>query len=246
MAVKLLIIDDENKTRNLLSNLLESLQLNIEISTAGEDVKSGIKAVQNFSPDIVLLDVQMPDGTGFDFLDLIPDRNFAVIFVTAHQEYAIQAIKAKAMDYILKPVDIDELSQALSNAAKSKGLTLTPKVVEKNGETKVNNGKVILRTHDSIFMVQLNELVRCEADGNYTTFYLENGKKITTSKTLKEYKDILNQKGFYKCHRSHIINLSFFDRFEKNNGGFIILRGNHEVPLARSCKEEFFQLLEEF
>ena len=246
MAVKVLLVDDENKTRNLLVNMLNSLGYELEISTDGCDVKSGLKAVQHFNPDIVLLDIQMPDGTGFDFLELIPKRDFAVIFVTAHQEYAIKAIKAKALDYILKPIDIDELKKALNTAAEEKGLELKSDQSEKNGETKVTNGKLILRTHDSIFMVQLEELIRCEADGNYTTFYLSNGKKITTSKTLKEYNDLLNQKTFYKCHRSHVINLSFFNRYEKNNGGVIILKEGHEVPLARSCKEDFFKLLERY
>jgi two-component system LytT family response regulator len=246
MAIKILIIDDENKTRSLLANMLNSLGYELTISTDGHDVKSGLKALQNFAPDIVLLDIQMPDGTGFDFLELTPENDFGVIFITAHQEYAIKAIKAKALDYILKPVDIEELKIALIRAVEEKGLSLMTESDENNGETKVNNGKLILRTHDSIFMVQLDELVRCEADGNYTTFYLSNGKKITTSKTLKEYNDLLNQKSFYKCHRSHLINLSFFDRYEKNNGGFIILKEGHEVPLARSCKEEFFQLLERY
>jgi two-component system LytT family response regulator len=246
MEMKVLIIDDENRTRKLLSNMLESLDFDLLISTGGEDVKSGLKAIQQFSPDIVLLDVQMPDGTGFDLLDLVPDRQFTVIFVTAHQEFAIKAIKTKAFDYILKPVDIEELKATIIRVAKEKDLSLSKSETDKNGEIKVNNDKIILRTHDSIFLVQLDELVRCEADGNYTTFYLSDGKKITTSKTLKEYNDLLNQKSFYKCHRSHFINFNFFDRYEKNNGGFIILKGDHEVPLARSCKEDFFQLLERF
>lgn len=246
METKVLIIDDENKTRKLLANMLNSLEYDLAICTDGHDVKSGLKAVQTFSPDIVFLDIQMPDGTGFEFLELVPNRDFAVIFVTAHEKYAIQAIKAKALDYILKPVDINELTLALTNATKEKNLVLKTTESSKNGETKVNNGKLILRTHDSIFMVQLDELVRCEADGNYTTFYLSDGKKITTSKTLKEYNDVLNQKAFHKCHRSHIINLTFFERFEKNNGGVIILKGNHEVPLARSCKEAFFTILENY
>lgn len=246
MAMKILVIDDENKTRKLLEKMLDSLNLDLTLSIEGHDVKSGLKAIQTFSPDILLLDIQMPDGTGFDLLELVPNRDFSVIFITAHQEFAIKAIKAQAFDYILKPIDIEELKLAITRVAAEKGLSILKENNDRNVETKVNNGKIILRTHDSVFMVQLEELLRCEADGNYTTFYLSDGKKITTSKTLKEYNDLLNQKSFYKCHRSHFINLTFFDRYEKNNGGQIILKGGHEVPLARSCKEEFFQLLERF
>lgn len=239
MSLKVLIVDDEEHTRSLLKNIIVDLDLTLDVYTDGHNLKSGLKAVQTVDPDIVILDVQMPDGTGFDFLELVPDRKFELLFITAHQEYAIRAIKTAALDYILKPVDQDELDKALKSAIQK---------CKESPRREINQpfegDKIILKTQESVYMVQYDSLVRCESYKNYTTFFLENGLKITVSKTLKEYSQLLNNSSFFKCHRSHIINWNYFESFKKQNGGLIKMKNGDEVPLARSCKEEFFDTLE--
>lgn len=239
MNLKALIVDDEEHTRSLLKNIIVELELSLDVYTEGHNLKTGLKAVQTIDPDIVILDVQMPDGTGFDFLELVPERKFELLFITAHQEYAIRAIKTAALDYILKPVDQDELEKALKNAIQK--CKENPK---KESSQPFEGDKIIIKTQESVYMVQLDSLVRCESYKNYTTFYLENGKRITVSKTLKEYSQLLNNPSFFRSHRSHIINWNYFESFEKQNGGLIKMKNGDDVPLARSCKEEFFNTLE--
>ena len=241
MSLKTLIIDDEEHIRKLLKNIIHNLDLDLTVYEDGHDLKSGLKATQNIHPDIVILDVQMPDGTGFDYLELTPDNDFEVIFVTAHQEYAIRAIKAAANDYILKPIDEEELKKALLRAIEKCKLKKKDKKAEK---LSFEGEKIILKTQDSVFMVQLEDLIRCESYKNYTTFYLNSGKKITVSKTIKHYENLLEKNIFFKCHRSHIFNWNYFECFEKNNGGLIKLSNGEDIPLARSCKDAFFETLE--
>ena len=238
MNQTILIIDDENKTRSLLVNMVKEVDPSLTVFEA-HNLKSGLKQVQDVQPNIVLLDINLPDGTGFDLLELIENRTFSLIFITAHENHAIKAIKEEAVDYLLKPVDLDELSVALDRA-KSKFIQKSEK---NNGEK--NKETLLLKTTEAVFLVNLKDIVRCESSRNYTTFYLEDGRKILTSKTLKDY-DILDYEPmFFRCHRSHVINLAFFDRYERANGGFAIMKDKSEVPISRSNKELFFMKLEE-
>lgn len=241
MSLNLLIIDDESKTRSLLHKMIDSLQLDLTIYSNADSIKSGLKAIKNINPDIVLLDIQMADGSGFDLLDAAEPKNFEVIFITAYEQYAIRAVKSIALDYILKPVDVDELEKAL--------LSAIAKIEEKQTDYPFNgnhnaNKKLVLKTHDAVFLIDIEEVVRCEADKNYTTFYLKDGRNIVTSKTLKEYDMLDASMSFFRCHRSHLINLNYFDRYKRVDGGYIVMKDNSEVPLARSAKEHFFKLLE--
>lgn len=243
MPLKLLIIDDESKTRSLLHKMIDGLDLNLHIYSNADSIKSGLKSIKNINPDIVLLDIQMPDGSGFDLLEEVEPKNFEVIFITAHEQYAIRAVKSVALDYILKPVDLEELENALFKAI--------AKIKERNvehyniGNGAINtNKKLVLKTQDAVFLIDIEEVMRCEADRNYTTFHLKDGRNIVTSKTLKEYVMLDASTNFFRCHRSHLINLNFFDRYKRVDGGYIIMKDNSEVPLARSAKEHFFKLLE--
>ena len=246
MAYKVLIIDDESRTRSLLSTMLSRLEEPLQIHQDAESVASGIKAINDINPDILLLDIQLPDGTGFDILEQIGERDFCVIFVTAHEEFAISAIKNSAIDYILKPVDKNELATAISRAVKSLEQT-----VDQNGkyETLIHNihqdrKKIVLRTVESLYIVEVDSIIRCNSENNYTTFYLDDGRKIVTSRTMKEYEEVLSDTHFMRCHRSHIINFNFVSRFDKNDGGKIILKNDDEIPLSRKFREPFFELLE--
>ncbi len=243
---KVLIIDDENRTRSLIAKMIDSFGLDVEAIPEGENVQSGIKAIEKHQPDIVFLDIQMPDGTGFDVIRSVENKNFEVIFITAHEEFAIKAIKFSALDYLLKPVDAAELRAALEKALQ---------VVENAGDhgqfealntniQKSEKRRLVLKTQESVHVVDLEEIIRCEADRNYTSFFLRDNKKILVSKTLKEYETLLAGHNFLRVQQSHLININFVDRYDKKNGGAVVMKDGSEVPLSPAKRDIFFKRLE--
>lgn len=247
MTRKVLIIDDEKPTREFIRKMLESFDLNLDIYTDGENVQSGIDAIERIHPDIVLLDIQMPDGNGFDVLKSVSNKSFEIIFITAFQEFAVQAIKFSALDYILKPIDAEELRNAVSNALQM--------MSHKKDENQFNalqhniqphmKRKLVLKTQESIFVVEIDDIVHCEADKNYTFFYLNDGKKILVSKTLKDYDTLLSGLQFFRVHQSHLINLNCVERYDKHDGGSVILKDGTAIPLSPAKKEQFFKSLDQ-
>ncbi len=244
--MKVVIIDDEKRTREMIAKMIDSFDLGIECFPIGENVQSGIQAIEEVQPDLVLLDIQMPDGTGFDLLNSIDSRNFEVIFVTAFEEYALKAIKFSALDYVLKPIDSEELQRAITKATE----TIERKVDSKQLETlnynihNPNRKKLVLKTHECVHVVDLENVVRCEADRNYTSFFLNDDKKILVSKTLKEYETLLSANQFFRVQQSHLINLNYVERFDKKNGGSVVMKDGSEVPLSPAKKDLFFKVLE--
>lgn len=243
---KALIIDDEQRTRELIAKMITSFDLGIDAIPMGESVQTGIAAIQAIQPDLVFLDIQMPDGTGFDLLKAIPNKNFEVIFITAHEEFAIKAIKFSALDYILKPVDADELRSAIERAL----ATLNDTKAEPQFEALQHNiqpnqkRRLVLKTQESVHVVELEQIIRCEADRNYTSFFLKNGKKILVSRTLKDYETLLTGYNFLRVQQSHLVNLDYVDRYDKGNGGAVVMKDGSEVPLSPAKRDVFFQILE--
>jgi len=243
---KILIIDDENRTRQLIAKMIESFGLDVETIPEGENVQSGIEAIKKHNPDIVFLDIQMPDGTGFDVLDAIPNKTFEVIFITAHEEFAIKAIKFSALDYLLKPVDATELKTALEKAL----ITLNKRpessqfdALQKNIQPSEKR-RLVLKTQESVHVVELDQIIRCEADRNYTSFFLLDNKRILVSKTLKEYETLLSAHNFLRIQQSHLVNIDYVDRYDKKNGGAVVMKDGSEVPLSPAKRDLFFKRLE--
>ena len=244
---KVLIIDDENRTRALIAKMIDSFSLDVETIAEGENVQSGIKAIEKHDPDIVFLDIQMPDGTGFDVIRSIENKSFEVIFITAHEEFAIKAIKFSALDYLLKPVDAVELKAALEKAIVTvDGNTRDSKQYEALSSNIQTNEKrrLVLKTQESVHVVELEQIIRCEADRNYTSFFLLDNKKILVSKTLKEYETLLATHNFLRVQQSHLINIDYVDRYDKKNGGAVVMKDGSEVPLSPAKREVFFKRLE--
>jgi len=247
MTRKVLIIDDENPTREFIRKMLETFDKNLEIYTDGANVQSGIEAIERIKPDIVLLDIQMPDGNGFDVLKSVAHKQFEIIFITAFQEFAVQAIKFSALDYILKPIDAEELRNAVTNALQ----LLSHKKDDHQLQALQHNiqphlkRKLVLKTQESIFIVEIDDIVHCEADKNYTFFYLNDGKKIIVSKTLKDYDTLLSGLQFFRVHQSHLINLNCVERYDKHDGGSVILKDGTAIPLSPAKKEQFFKSLDQ-
>jgi two-component system LytT family response regulator len=243
---KVLIIDDEKRTRDLIAKMIETFGFDLTVISEGETMDTAIQAIQNHQPDILFIDIQMPDGTGFDVLKQVEDISFEVIFITAHEEFAIQAIKFSALDYLLKPVDPLELKEAVEKAIKAVNIKKIDSQIDalQNNILPHQKKRLVLKTHESVFIVELHDIIRCEADKNYTSFFINGGKKIIVSKTLKDYETLLVGHNFMRIQQSHLINIDFIERYDKANGGFVIMKDGSEVPLSSAKREAFFNILE--
>ncbi len=242
--ISIVVIDDEPRARETIINLLKISPVELTLAGEADSVQSGYETINLTSPDLVLLDIDMPDGTGFDLLKMFEQIGFRVIFITAHNEYAIRAFKYSAIDYILKPITAGELFRALE---KAEAEISREETVLKLGALLKNLEKlkkIVLKTAESIHIVNVSEIIRCEADVNYTTFYLSDGKKLLVSKPLKEYDRLLAPAGFFRTHQSHLVNLDHMLRYEKTEGGYLVMDDNSTVPVSTRKKEELFRLFE--
>ena len=246
--MKIIIIDDEARTRKSIADILKFSQQDINIVAEAEDVATGVAAIIEHKPDLVLLDINMPDGTGFDLLKKLSDIHFKIIFITAYEEYAVKAFEFSAIDYILKPVDPKKLFDAIGKAhqlVEQENISLKLNALFANLENSSStNKKLVLKTAENIYIINTNDVIRCESDAGYTQFYLIDGKKILVSRNLKEYEEMLDGYGFYRIHQSHFINLKYIDHYSKTEGGAVVMKDNSELPVARRKKESFLKLLE--
>jgi two-component system, LytTR family, response regulator len=241
------IVDDEANIRQNLKHQLKLIDLPINILGEADNVAKGLALLHEHEPDIVFLDVEMPDGKGFDILRQMPDLQAKVIFITAHNHYAVEAFKFSALDYLLKPLDSEELEKALRKAFQSiekESYQLKINAFLNNMEdVSTKYKKIVLKNSDSIFAVNISEIIRLEASNNYTTFYTETNPPIIVSKTLKDYEDLLSQYGFYRIHQSHLINLNFFSRYDKKDGGMVIMKDKTILPISLKKKDQLFTYL---
>lgn len=242
--LRTIIIDDEAHMRQSLEKLVKDHCPNIKLIAKADGVETGHDAIKKHQPDLVFLDIKMNDGTGFDLLKRLEPIDFKVIFITAYDEYAIRAIKFSALDYLLKPVGPGELKEAVERAKKVvlKELNTQLSILEDDLQSE-GRKKIILKTFDSIHLVKVSEIIYCKSDNNYTEFYLLDQNKIVVSQTLKEYEEILSDFGFFRVHQSYLINLIHILRFDKAEGGSIVLTNNHKAPVASRKKDQLLELL---
>jgi two-component system LytT family response regulator len=246
-VIRTIIIDDEAHIRESLAEMLKIDCPSIRVVAQADGVKTGVEIIQKHHPDLVLLDIRMKDGTGFDLLEQFENIDFKIIFVTAYDEYAIKAIKFSALDYLLKPVDPDDLKTAVNKANDITQKELTTKLDTLSNNLKTNDQnkkKIILKTLDNIYLVGVRDIIHIEGDGRYSTIYLESGDNVTVSVTLKYYQEILEEYGFFRAHKSHLINLDHIYRFEKADGGFVVLTNHEKIPVASRKKDELIELFE--
>jgi len=235
--LKAVIIDDEKNGRNTLIGLLENYCPEVEIIGEANNVKTGIEAIKKWQPDVVFLDIEMPDGTGFDLLSQIDSIDFEVVFVTAYDNYAIKAFQCSAVDYLLKPIDNKLLISSVQKLKKTSNVKgLDEKIDTLLGNTKRLN-KLVVPTTEGIHIVKIENIIRCSADDYYTVFHLKDNVKITVSKTLKEYSEILENLSFFRTHQSHLINLEYVDRFVNADGGYIVMQNGDQVVVSRRRKK---------
>ncbi|HRF99612.1 MAG: LytTR family DNA-binding domain-containing protein [Bacteroidia bacterium] len=244
--IKAVIIDDEINNQELISNLLKSYAENVQVVGLANSVDSAYKAINEHHPDLIFLDIQMPDGTGFDLLKKFEKINFKIIFVTAHQEFAIEAFKYSALDYLLKPLSPANLLAAVKKAEETMGedeLNTKLKILLNNiAEPIKNKKKIVLKTMERIYSVDLDDIIRFESDGGYTKVYLTDGKRIMVSKTMKEFDDLLLDAGFLRVHHSHLINMNHLFCFEKTEG-HVVMKDDSVVPVSNRKKDQLLELL---
>ena len=238
--IKTVIIDDEPEGRNAVANILTRYCDGIEIIGEADTVASGIKLIQSVQPQLVFLDIQMPDGSGFKVLENCTDFTFHVVFVTAYHQYAIKAFQFSAIDYLLKPVNPEQLIHAVEKVKNfTPSLSQAPDRIATllNNKNKLN--KLALPTLNGYRFIKIDNIIRCEASSNYTIFYLNSGKSIMVTRTLKEYEQILDEKKFMRVHQSHLINLEYVSSYLKGEGGTAIMNDGAEVEISRRKKEQF-------
>lgn len=241
-----LLIDDEKHCRDVLTLLLKRYCPHVQILANCASGAEGQTAIETLHPDLVFLDIEMPGMSGFDMLEACRYSKFRVIFTTAFNEYAIKAIKHNALDYILKPVDKDELIRAVSKAEQELASQAPPRVDQLLTylQTQRAGDRIALPTMEGLQIIHSEEIYYCESDGGYTRFALKNGQIILISKTLKEVEEVLESKGFCRVHHSYLINLRYVQRYIRGDGGEVVMANNKTLPVSRNKKQEFLSLLE--
>lgn len=232
---RVIIIDDELIGVNALKVLIEKHTVEVRVVVTTTDPEKGILLIEDYKPDIVFLDVSMPKMNAFELLDKLKFRDFKLVFTTAHQEYAIQAIKNKAVDYLLKPIDIEELKNCIHKIINDSTDTKTHKIPSSN--------IIELSVKDGIIFIKPRDVIRLEASGSYTIFYLVNNIKHVASKNLKECEPLLDPTLFYRCHQSHIINLQQVVKMVSTDGLFAQMSDGSRPEIGRKNKETFLEKL---
>jgi len=246
--IRAIVVEDEPNNRDNLLELLKKYCPDVDVIATAHSGSSGIDAILKHQPDLVFLDVEMPDGNGFDVLEKTTSVKFEVVFTTAFDHYALQAFKFCALDYLLKPIDIAELIAAIDKVKK-----LPPEHSSRDqfealahnfNNVQLQSKKIALPTRDGLIFVALTEIIRCESDGPYTTFHLTNGS-VMVSKSIGEYQELLEGYNFYRVHQSHIINLNCVNKYIKGEGGNLIMADDTKIPVSRRKKEHFLSKMGE-
>ncbi len=245
MIYKAIVIDDEKRARTLLKGMIDELSLDVQVVELCEDLPDGVKAIRKHKPDLVFLDIEMPGHSGLELLDFFDEQeiNFSIIFTTAYNQYAIQAFKLSAIDYLLKPIAVNELEDTILRF-KQKKQDLSSFSMLKENLFQSTLSKIAISTVNAIKFIETNSILFMKADGAYTQIYLHDDTIITSSKSLKYYEDVLEHlPNFMRCHKSYLVNLNFVTDYIKSNGGYLILHSKFEVALSSEKSEELLRRL---
>jgi two-component system LytT family response regulator len=245
--IKTLIIEDEQKSREMLAAMVEKNCPELTIAGLAKNVSEGVEMIRDIKPDLVFLDISMPDGSGFDLLEKVEGNKFELIFATASDQHAIRAIKFSACDYLLKPIDVDELKAAVSKVVKKKNAMPNMEnlqfLIQHLKRADDNFQKITLPTGNAYEIVNVKDIIRCEADGSYTNFYLTDKRKLMISAGLKHYEELLPEKDFIRVHHHHLINMNHVVRFLKEDGGYAVMSDGSKIEISRRKKESFMEKL---
>lgn len=244
--IKTIIIEDEKQSRELLQLMLQKHADVIELVDSCDTPLKGLESITRNEPQLIFLDIQMPRMNGFEMLRKIENRNFEVIFTTAYEKYAINAIKISALDYLLKPIEEEDLANAIEkckkNIARKTSLDKIDVLLKNLTQHNALDRTLTLSAVDGIRFIKMKDIIRLEANGRYTKFFLMNKEVIVVSRTLGDFEETLSSNEFFRIHEAHIVNLLFIDRFHKGNN-YVLLSDKTELPLARRRKEDFLKII---
>jgi two-component system LytT family response regulator len=246
-TINAVIVEDEPKNIVLLKKMLDMYCPQVNICGNANTVETAVNLITAKKPDLVFLDIEISGGNAFQLLDILQPVKFSIIFVTAYDNYLLKAIKYAALDYLFKPVNIKELVAAVNKSAEKINAQNTSRQIEmllKSFSTPKNTATIALPTSFGFYIIPVQDIVRCEAKGNYTIFYMEDGKSHTASKTLKEFEDVLPPDIFFRAHHSHLININYVVKYHKGKGGIIEMKDKTEIPLASRRKNDFLSLFD--
>ncbi|MEO0899493.1 MAG: LytTR family DNA-binding domain-containing protein [Bacteroidota bacterium] len=245
--IRAIIIDDEEDARESLRLSIQKFCPDVDLVAICPDPREGLELIENLKPDLVFLDVQMPHMSGFDLLERIPSPGFKTIFVTAHDKYAIKAIRFSALDFLLKPVDIDELVSAVARIKESQQQQPPTNFYESvlhNVRNRLGQqGKLAIPTSEGMDFINIQDIIFCQADGSYTKLHLDGKRSMMISKNLKDFENILDSNFYCRVHHSYIINIGHVDKYIKGDGGYVIMSNGEHVDISRRKKEEFMRLI---
>lgn len=247
-VLRVIIIDDEKGSRELLKTIInKNINKEVEVVAEAENVEEAYEKINTFHPDLIFLDIQMPGKSGFDLLRMYtPPLPFGIIFVTAYDQYAIQAIRHSAHDYLMKPVDKNELIRSIERyktiAQKAESTTQQIEVLFSH-LNKDSRRKIAIPDHEGYTFVYVDDIIRLQSDGNYTILYLNDGKKIVAARSIGDFENLLDPLHFLRVHRSHIININHIKKYYRGEGGYVVLSDNSQVEISRRKKNEFIEKL---
>jgi two-component system LytT family response regulator len=244
--IKIILVEPANQICEIVIKSLDAFRANMELVATIGDIKDAISAIDNHEPDLVITDIKLEGGSGFELIDHFERPDFKVILISAHIDYAVKAFKYNAIDYLLKPVKEEELVKALRKAddliryeEKLQSKALGQSITDLN-----KSHRLVLKSQDHVHVVDAVHIVHIEAYGNYSTFYLEDGRKVVVSRPMREYEDTLLEFGFHRVHKSHLVNINQMQYFDKADGGTLVMVNGDEVPVASRKKDMLMELFE--
>ncbi|MFT4898717.1 MAG: two-component system LytT family response regulator [Flavobacteriales bacterium] len=241
--MRAVVVDDIQKFRKNLIQDLADYCPDIEVVAEADGVISAAKKINILKPDVVFLDIQINEGTAFDLLSVLGEIKFKIIFTTASDEFAIKAFKISAIDYLLKPIEIDELKCAVAKL--KRGNEDNYELLQSNiKEKNKSNKRLALHSQDKIEIIEIGNIIRCESNVNYTQFFFKDGTKMLVTKTLKEYDKMLTEFGFYRVHQSHLVNIDYIKEYVKIDGGYLKMKDGASVPISTRKKSSVLKLLQ--
>ena len=244
--IKAIIIDDEIHCRKTLGMLLKEYCHDVQVIEQCDDAESGLAAIQTHKPHLIFLDIEMPNMNGFEMLEKLPEINFEIIFTTSYDQYAIKAIRFSALDYLLKPVEREELQRAVQKVSQRLQFPLPQQLeilLQKIHQPISSIQRIALPTMEGLQMIAVNSIISCQSDSNYTVFFLKNKQKLIVSRPLKEIEEMLEEYSFLRVHNSYLVSLNEIDKYVKGEGGYLVMTDGSTIDVSRSKKETLLNKL---
>ena len=243
--MKAILVDDEKNALEMLEWMIQKNCPEVEIVAMCDSPLEGLEKIKTLKPDLIFLDIEMPQLNGFDLLDRLGSHESDVIFTTAYNQFAIKAFKACALDYLLKPIDPEDLKSAVQKAKNKKSKVSTEQLnilLSYMKPEKPKSKRIALTTTDHLIFIDTDKIIYCESDSNYTIVFLSNGEKVIVSKTLKDVEEILDGSDFFRIHASYLINMKHVTKFTRGDGGYVVMSNNQHITVSRKKKDEFFEM----